>query len=149
MIIKDEISPPLKPAPKPLQPFRWSNWPAYLAVTAIWVILCIICWQVGLTAVSESLRSEMSGVVAGVAFMAGFAGMAIMFGASLLNLKKMKGGFERLAKGELEPDIPSVWCPVLTSARQAALALAERFHQAASSESRNRGGGGSPDNTTA
>lgn len=51
------------------------------------------------------------------------AGMAIMFVASVINLRKMREGFERLAKGEQDPAIPPVWCPVLTMAREAAVRL--------------------------
>lgn len=45
--------------------------------------------------------------------------------ASALNLRKLRPGFERLAKGEKEPDMPKVWCPVLTMATRAAADLCE------------------------
>jgi hypothetical protein len=50
-------------------------------------------------------------------------GMAIMFGASALNLRKLRAGFARLSKGEPNPQIPPVWCPVLTMATNAAVEL--------------------------
>lgn len=52
-------------------------------------------------------------------------GMAIMFAASALNLRKLRPGFERLADGATDPDIPPVWCPVLTMATRSALELSE------------------------
>jgi hypothetical protein len=52
-------------------------------------------------------------------------GMMIMFGASVVNLRKLSPGFKRLAAGEKDPKIPPVWCPVLTAATNAAIELAE------------------------
>ncbi|MDZ7778056.1 MAG: hypothetical protein U5L09_21790 [Bacteroidales bacterium] len=50
-------------------------------------------------------------------------GMMIMFGASVINLRKLSPGFKRLAAGEKDPKIPPVWCPVLTAATNAAMEL--------------------------
>lgn len=57
------------------------------------------------------------------------SGMAIMFVASLLNLRKLTPGFRRLAEGEHDPRIPPVWCPVLTAATNAAVELASTVHE--------------------
>ncbi len=57
------------------------------------------------------------------AFISVMAGMGIMFGASAVNLKKLRPGFERLASGAKDPEIPPVWCPVLTMATRAAVEL--------------------------
>lgn len=54
-------------------------------------------------------------------------GMLIMFAASVLNLRKLAPGFKRLAEGEENPEIPPVWCPVLTAATNAALRLSEKI----------------------
>jgi hypothetical protein len=62
-------------------------------------------------------------VFAGLAVM---SGMAIMFGASTVNLRKLRPGFERLAAGARDPAIPPVWCPVLTMATRAAVDLSEK-----------------------
>jgi hypothetical protein len=49
-----------------------------------------------------------------------------MFTASVLNLRKLRPGFERMARGEA-PNIPAVWCPVLTRATAAAEELSNRL----------------------
>ena len=55
-------------------------------------------------------------------FFAVMLGMMIMFVASAINLIKLRKGFERLAEGK-EPNIPKVWCPVLTMATRASMKL--------------------------
>lgn len=51
------------------------------------------------------------------------AGMAILSVAGALNLRKLRKGFERLAMGDADPQIPPVWRPVLTMATEAAVRL--------------------------
>jgi len=104
-----------------LKPFRRENIPAYAAVMATWLVLSAV-----LAALATTLLSDEPSFVAFFIFslIAVMAGMGIMFTASLLNLRKMRAGFERLAAGEPDPDIPPVWCPVLTTATQAATQLA-------------------------
>lgn len=109
-----------------LKPFRVENIPAYLTVLVVYILVS--------TAIAALARAVMGGnpsflslwIVALVAVM---AGMSIMFVASLLNLRKMRSGFARLAAGESNARIPPVWCPVLTAATQACTELAERLHQ--------------------
>jgi hypothetical protein len=55
------------------------------------------------------------------------AGMGIMFGASAVNLRKLRPDFKRLASGAEDPEIPAVWCPVLTKATRAAVELRENL----------------------
>ncbi|MFN3372169.1 MAG: hypothetical protein ACK44M_01230 [Chloroflexus sp.] len=58
------------------------------------------------------------------------SGMAIMFVASMLNLRKLAAGFRRLAEGQTDPQIPPVWCLRLTAATRAAVELAQRRSEA-------------------
>lgn len=58
---------------------------------------------------------------------AAMLGMMVMFVASAVNLRKLRPGFERLARGERDPAIPPMWCPVLTMATRSALDLHERL----------------------
>jgi len=104
-----------------LKAFRRENIPAYGAVMGTWFAL-----SAALSAVAaiRLTRKPSYAAVFGFGLVAVMAGMGIMFTASLLNLRKMRSGFERLAAGDPEPDIPPVWCPVLTTATQAATQLA-------------------------
>jgi catechol 2,3-dioxygenase-like lactoylglutathione lyase family enzyme len=103
--------------------FRRQNVPAYLAVMA--------CWFVVAVAAAWGLRVEASAVPFGIALIWSLvvvmAGMGIMFGASLINLRRLGPGFQRLAEGQADPGIPPVWCPVLTAATNASLQLAMRL----------------------
>lgn len=110
---------------KPYPLFRRENVPSYLKVIATWVIVSIV-WAAVLVAATDSLRFGMALVFAAVATM---SGMMIMFGASLLNLRTLSPGFQRLAQGADDPRIPSVWCPVLTAATNAAVELASSVHE--------------------
>lgn len=111
-------------APKPTA-FRVQNIPAYLSVMGATVVAGLVAASIGYATLSTALRDEAltSMLVAGLA--GAFGGMTVMFTASLLNLRKLRPGFARLARGE-EPRIPPVWCPVLTSATAAAEDLAQR-----------------------
>lgn len=101
------------------------NIPAYLVVMMLWagfsVVLAII------------LRGLTHGAVGwgGMLLFCAVAvmlGMLIMFGASAVNLRKLRPGFERLADGATDPAIPRVWCPVLTMATQSAVELSAKIH---------------------
>ncbi|MEW6527424.1 MAG: hypothetical protein AB1444_12265 [Spirochaetota bacterium] len=100
-----------------------KNIPAYGVVMGFWIIVSLISAFI--------MRHVSGGAIGwGVALILGFAsvmaGMGIMFGASAVNLKKLRPGFERLAAGEKDPQIPRVWCPVLTMATRAAVELSEK-----------------------
>lgn len=58
-------------------------------------------------------------------FFAVMSGMMIMFVASAINLIKLRKGFKRLAEGK-KPNIPKVWCPVLTMATRASMELVKK-----------------------
>jgi len=93
----------------------------------------MVVWAVASIALALLLRTATAHAVGWVAALvfAGLsvmAGMAIMFGASALNLRKLRPGFERMADGERDPAIPPVWCPVLTMATRAAVDLCDRIH---------------------
>lgn len=103
-----------------------KNIPAYAVVMGLWIIISII---------STFLMRHVSGggIGWGAALLLGFAsvmaGMGIMFGASAVNLRRLRPGFERLAAGEKDPQIPQVWCPVLTMATRAVMELQDKiFH---------------------
>lgn len=101
--------------------FSKKNIPSYLAVMLVWVLISVIS--------SFLLYQLVSGVTYWVlliwAAITTMLGMMIMFGASFINLRKLSPGFKRLAAGEKDPNIPPVWCPVLTAATNAAMELAE------------------------
>ena len=100
--------------------FRAQNILAYVAVMIAWGIvsaLSVVALTFAVPQMSVRFAIAWSMLVT-------MAGMGIMFVASLMNLRKMVPGFRRLADGERDPDIPPVWCPVLTAATNAALELA-------------------------
>jgi len=104
-----------------LRPFRVANLRAYLAVLAAWVaVSAAVAWIANATTTGQP--SFLGYLI--VSLVAVMGGVAIMFRPSLLNLRKLRPSFERLARGEQDPKIPPVWCPVLTSATQAARRLA-------------------------
>lgn len=112
--------------------FRKENVPAYLAVLLAWVL--ISCCSAALL---STIVNSISFIVALIwALPSVMAGMAIMFVASVLNLRKLTPGFRRLAEGQQDPGIPPVWCPVLTAATNAALELSERVHNSDSQSAR-------------
>jgi hypothetical protein len=104
---------------KPYPLFRKENLPAYLLILSTWAVLAVTC-AATLVLFAESLSFVVALIWAGVTVM---LGMAIMFVASAMNLRKLAPGFKRLAEGQQDPQIPPVWCPVLTAATNAALEL--------------------------
>lgn len=106
--------------------FSTKNLPAYLVVLFLWLILSlIISWLVHVF-INDSADRLTIFIVSAIAVM---CGMMIMFGASAVNLRKLRSGFRRLAEGEKEVRIPPVWCPVLTMATRAALEMKETMEQ--------------------
>jgi hypothetical protein len=107
--------------------FRRENTGAYLAVLAVYAAAVVLEWLAGTMLLPGGVGVGSGWRLPLLCAACTFAGMAIMFVASLLNLRKMKAGFRELAEGNPAPAIPSVWCPVLTEARLAALELAARL----------------------
>jgi len=103
--------------------FSARNIPAYATVMLLWVVASVVLALL-LRAVTADAVSWVTALVS--AAVAVMCGMAIMFGASAINLRKLRPGFERLATGVRDPAIPSVWCPVLTMATRAAVDLSEK-----------------------
>jgi hypothetical protein len=89
----------------------------------LWLGISVIIAVVIMVTSGAALEWEMAFVWSLVSVM---AGMGIMFGASAINLSKLRPGFERLAEGQKGPDIAPVWCPVLTMATRAAVELTEK-----------------------
>lgn len=104
--------------------FHKDNLPAYATVMSTWAIVTVAS-AVTLVLVTGSLSMVTALVWAAATAM---AGMAIMFVASVLNLRKLTPGFQRLAAGERDPQIPPVWCPVLTAATNAAVEMTAKMH---------------------
>ena len=103
--------------------FDKNNISAYAIVLGLWVIIAVLI-AVGIYYTSgRHIEWRLSLVWSFVSVM---AGMSIMFGASVVNLRKLRAGFKRLASGAADPDIPRVWCPVLTMATRAAVELSEQ-----------------------
>jgi len=101
------------------------NLPAYATVMLLWAGVSVALAFI-LRAVTESAVGWLTALVfAAVAVM---CGMSVMFGASAVNLRKLRPGFERLADGARDPAIPPVWCPILTMATRAAVDLSEKVH---------------------
>lgn len=112
-----------KPGLYPL--FSARNLPAYAKVMVLWAAASIVLALLLRAVTALAVGWVAALVFAGVSVM---AGMAIMFGASALNLRKLRPGFERMANGERDPAIPPVWCPVLTMATRAAVDLCDKVH---------------------
>ena len=99
---------------------------AYVVVMLLWVGFTVVL-AVVLRAVTESTVGWAAALVfAAVTVM---LGMSIVFGASAVNLRKLRPGFERLADGATDPAIPQVWCPVLTMATRAAVEFSEKVRK--------------------
>lgn len=103
--------------------FRRENIPAYVSVMAAWAVFSVASAG-ALVEVSNSISFTISLIWASITVM---LGMLIMFVASFLNLRKLTPGFKRLADGQRDPQIPPVWCPVLTAATNAAIELNEKL----------------------
>lgn len=101
-----------------------ENIPAYGVVMGFWIFFSLISAFI-MHHVSDSAIGWGAALILGFASV--MTGMGIMFGASAVNLKKLRPGFERLAAGEKDPRIPRVWCPVLTMATRAAVELSEKI----------------------
>jgi hypothetical protein len=101
--------------------FCKKNIPSYIAVMTVWALISVISSFLLYQFVNESSYLLLL-IWAAITSM---LGMMIMFGASVVNLRKLSPGFKRLAAGEKDPKIPPVWCPVLTAATNAAIELAE------------------------
>lgn len=100
-----------------------KNLPAYAAVMGTWLVITAAL-AAGLRWLTNASLPWASAV--GFAAVAVMLGMSIMFVASVVNLRKLRPGFERLADGAADPEIPPVWCPVLTMATRSALDLRAR-----------------------
>lgn len=101
--------------------FRKKNIPSYLAVMMVWALVSVVS-----SLLLYQILNEVSYLLLLIwAAITTMLGMMIMFGASVINLRKLSPGFNRLAAGEKDPKIPPVWCPVLTAATNAAIELAE------------------------
>ena len=109
-------------APNRYPLFSTKNLPAYGTVMLLWVGASFL-----LALVLRAMAADAVGWVAALVFAgaAVMSGMAIMFGASAANLRRLRPGFDRLATGARDPAIPRVWCPVLTMATRAAVELSE------------------------
>jgi phosphate/sulfate permease len=97
-----------------------KNIPAYSAVMGLWIVLSLL--------IAAGIRSTLGRSIGWTpaiiwSLVSVMVGMGIMFGASAVNLRKWRAGFKRLASGAEEPEIPGVWCPVLTMATQTAVEL--------------------------
>lgn len=103
-----------------------KNLPAYAVVMLLWAGFSMV-----LAIILRAVTDGAVGWVAALVFcaVAVMLGMSIMFGASAVNLRKLRPGFERMADGASDPAIPRVWCPVLTMATRAAVDLREKLHQ--------------------
>lgn len=111
-----------------LNPFPKKNIPAYLMVITSMILISILLWFFYLIIKTGSFQTSyftiyITELIFSILMV--MSGMMIMFIASLINLQKMKKGWEKMAAGEKNVEIPEVWCPVLTSAKEAA----EKFTQ--------------------
>lgn len=106
------------------QIFIRQNAGSYVKVMGVWLLLSIVATAVFIYLV---LPAPAWWKVFVWAALTCFGGMMIMFMASVINLRKLIPGFQRLASGEKDPKIPPVWCPVLTLATKASIELSEKI----------------------
>src|SRR3972149_7460110 len=85
-----------------------ENVPAYGAVRTVWIVFSLVS-ATGLTVILAPTLPWLPAVW--WALITSMGGMAIMFVASALNLRKLRTGFQRLAAGGADPGIPPGWCP--------------------------------------
>jgi len=102
--------------------FTVVNLSSYARVMSLWGFATLVLAWLLRSATARSVDWTVALVFAGAAVM---TGMMILFGASVLNLRKLRPGFKRLAEGDPDPSIPRVWCPVLTMATRSAVELSE------------------------
>lgn len=113
---------------KNVNPFPKKNLSAYMTVMGSMILMSLLLWGIFLLVKTGTFNtSYFSNYSVELIFsvVMVMSGMMIMFIASLLNLKKMKSGWEAMAQGKKDVKIPEVWCPVLTSAKAAAEQLIE------------------------
>ena len=106
--------------------FSRRNIPAYLTVLGAVIATGLSAAVIGYASAAAEVRADALPSILLVGLVGAFGGMSVMFTASVLNLRTLRPGFERMARGE-PPNIPTVWCPVLTSATAAAEDLASRL----------------------
>lgn len=110
-------------------PFPTKNIPAYMAVMASVMAAGILMWAIYLTVRTGGFELSYFQVYATelvFSLLTAMSGMMVMFTASLINLRKMKSGWEAMAQGKKDVQIPEVWCPVLTAAKDAAEQLMDK-----------------------
>lgn len=102
--------------------FRKENFAAYTVILMVWAFISLVCAFI----VHSLFILPYIYALIWCAVMV-LSGMSIMFIASLINLIKLRKGFKRLEQGYSNPDIPPVWCPVLTAATNAAIELSKNI----------------------
>jgi len=100
------------------------NVPAYAVVLGLWVVLSLLIAAVMRSVLGQQIAWGPAIIWSLISVM---AGMGILFGASAVNLRKLRPGFRRLASGAEDPEIARVWCPVLTMTTRAAVELRENI----------------------
>jgi len=106
--------------------FSRRSIPAYLTVLGAVVGAGLSAAAIGYASAAAEVRADALPSILLSGLVGAFGGMSVMLIASLLNLRTLRPGFDRMARGE-PPNIPAVWCPVLTSATAAAEDLAARL----------------------
>lgn len=114
----------------PVWAFIRRNLTSYMKVMSVWIILSVLSGGILKLYLAHDIL-WWGALIWGA--LTCLAGMMIMFVASYLNLKKLEPGFRRLAAGEKNPEIPAVWCPVLTLATKAAIELVDKVSRLESS----------------
>jgi len=113
-----------------IRPFRKENIGAYTTVMAAYILLSLCIWLVYSYLVHHDIQegslrvSELLLVLVSVCL-----GMMIMFGASVMNLRKLRPALQKIADGDTTVNIPTVWCPVLTSASEAVTELCKNLEK--------------------
>jgi uncharacterized integral membrane protein len=97
-----------------------KNIPAYAVVLGLWIVSSLLIAAVMRSVLGQQIAWGPAIIWSLVSVM---VGMGIMFSASAVNLRKLRAGFKRLASGAEDPEIPEVWCPVLTIATRAGVEL--------------------------
>lgn len=110
-----------------IKPLRSENIGAYIKIMLVFIMLAIAVSFIYDIIIQQLSTVSLKTFI--LVLISIFLGMTIMFTASLLNLRKLLPAFEQISQGKTNVKIPSVWCPVLTSASEAATKMCKNINK--------------------
>ncbi|MDZ7663299.1 hypothetical protein [Thiohalophilus sp.] len=114
---------------------RWTRktWPVFVLLSALWILISLALWWVAahylMPLVLPDQQQEFQVYLLILAFAASFAGMMIMFVASLQIANHMSRSLVRVANGDLSFTTYPVWCPVNSNIALASDAITARIRR--------------------